>query len=388
MKLLKSISVMALAFGAALLADAQRFESDGISYVIDQPGKASVVLGDTYYSGKITIPAEAGGATVAGIGFGAFNACHGLSGVELPATIGVIGDYAFNACDSLTAINLPQSLTRVGDFAFHGCSRILDIALPESVTYIGSEAFFGCTAMRTVTVGKNVTEIGGRAFQRCTQLKTITVDPENPNYCDIDGILMSKDAKTLITFCRKNASWRGYTMPSSVTDISPFAFYGCDAMKTIELPEGLEAIGEWAFGDCSIMGTFTLPKSVTHIGANAFFGMKNCKTFYCQTIEPLPLSELRSPFGMFTDLSARTLYVPNGDAVRLYKAAPVWKEFGNIVAYLGDINGDGVVNVSDVTALVNMILGEAEYDQKACDINCDGVVNVSDVTALINTILE
>lgn len=388
MKLLKSISVMALAFGAAFSAGAQCFESDGISYVIEQPGKATVVLGDAYYTGKVVIPAEAGGAVVTGIGFGAFNACHGLSGVELPATIDVIGDYAFNACDSLTAINLPQSLTRVGDFAFHGCSRILDIALSESVTYIGSEAFFGCTAMRTVTVGKNVTEIGSRAFQRCTQLKTITVDPENPVYCDIDGILMTKDAKTLVTFCRKNASWRGYTMPPSVTNISPFAFYGCDAMKTIELPDGLLSIGEWAFGNCSIMGSFTLPTSVTHIGANAFFGMTNCKKFYCGTVEPLPLSELRSPFGMFTDLSARTLYVPNGDAVRLYKAAPVWKEFGNIVAYLGDINGDGVVNVSDVTALVNMILGEAEYDQKACDINCDGVVNVSDVTALINTILE
>ena len=53
----------------------------------------------------------------------------------------------------------------------------------------------------------------------------------------------------------------------------------------------------------------------------------------------------------------------------------------------GDINGDGVVNVSDVTALINKILGTSTYSDATCDINADGVVNVSDVTALINIIL-
>ena len=54
----------------------------------------------------------------------------------------------------------------------------------------------------------------------------------------------------------------------------------------------------------------------------------------------------------------------------------------------GDINGDGVVNVSDVTALINKILGLSDYSNTACDLNGDGVVNVSDVTDLINMILK
>ena len=53
----------------------------------------------------------------------------------------------------------------------------------------------------------------------------------------------------------------------------------------------------------------------------------------------------------------------------------------------GDVNGDGKVNVSDVTTLVNMILGVIPKDADRADINGDGKVNVSDVTALINIIL-
>ena len=53
----------------------------------------------------------------------------------------------------------------------------------------------------------------------------------------------------------------------------------------------------------------------------------------------------------------------------------------------GDINGDGIVNVSDVTALVNHILNEDYSNAEICDINGDGVVNVSDVTDLVSLML-
>ena len=54
----------------------------------------------------------------------------------------------------------------------------------------------------------------------------------------------------------------------------------------------------------------------------------------------------------------------------------------------GDVNGDGKVNVSDVSALINMIMGLTAMDQSAADVNGDGKVNVSDVSALINIILD
>ena len=54
----------------------------------------------------------------------------------------------------------------------------------------------------------------------------------------------------------------------------------------------------------------------------------------------------------------------------------------------GDVNEDGIVNVSDVTALVNRILGDLTYSDSICDVNGDGRVDVSDATAIISLILN
>lgn len=53
----------------------------------------------------------------------------------------------------------------------------------------------------------------------------------------------------------------------------------------------------------------------------------------------------------------------------------------------GDVNGNGKVDVADVTALINMILGVAETKASVADVNGNGIVDVADVTALINLIL-
>ena len=52
----------------------------------------------------------------------------------------------------------------------------------------------------------------------------------------------------------------------------------------------------------------------------------------------------------------------------------------------GDVNGDKVVTIADVTALVNVILGKSEPNE-ACDVNGDTVISIADVTALVNIIL-
>ena len=56
---------------------------------------------------------------------------------------------------------------------------------------------------------------------------------------------------------------------------------------------------------------------------------------------------------------------------------------------LGDVNGDGYVNVTDVTLLVNNLLGfeNASFVAANADLNGDNDITVTDVTALVNLIL-
>ena len=60
---------------------------------------------------------------------------------------------------------------------------------------------------------------------------------------------------------------------------------------------------------------------------------------------------------------------------------------------LGDVNRDGLINIADVTALVNIIRDKDnvqpyQYDHEAANVNEDGLINIADVKALVNIILE
>jgi len=54
---------------------------------------------------------------------------------------------------------------------------------------------------------------------------------------------------------------------------------------------------------------------------------------------------------------------------------------------LGDLNGDGTINVVDIVMLVNIILNGEEYNPVA-DLNSDGTINVVDIVTLVNIILN
>ncbi len=58
------------------------------------------------------------------------------------------------------------------------------------------------------------------------------------------------------------------------------------------------------------------------------------------------------------------------------------------LALAGDINGDGVVDVDDVSVLINSVLGDGNVTLEIGDLNDDGVIDVNDVTVLVTLIVE
>ena len=145
------------------------------------------------------------------------------------------------------------------------------IFIPNSITRISDFAFSDCAA-RWITIPSSVTNIAATAFVKCDHLKYIAVEEDNMYYKYIDGILYTKDGKTLIHYPR-NKEEEAFTLPDGVTSIGDYAFYGCNSgysyRNDITIPEGVTTIGNYAFAHSEVHSV-TIPSSVTKIGEGAF----------------------------------------------------------------------------------------------------------------------
>jgi hypothetical protein len=115
---------------------------------------------------------------------------------------------------------------------------------------------------------------------------------------------------------------------------------------------------------------------------------------YCYIAD---LSRVSSGYGQFYlddgDYSGRTLHVLQGTA-DAYGADENWYPyFGQIVEdiLMGDVNGDGEVNNSDVNSVIDIIInggGSSSGHSRAPDVNGDGEINITDINAIIHEIVQ
>ena len=187
---------------------------------------------------------------------------------------------------------------------------VTKIAIPDEyegvpVTKIADFSATNLEYVTEITIGKNVREISDWAFGNSKKVTKIGVDDNNPYICDVDGVVYTKDMKTVLFYppqrgvvTDKDENGNeiksvSYEIPEGVETIRSKAFYKCSdlkeiklpsTLKTIEekafflcdlkeiiLPDGLEVIGKDAFGFCSSLKEVTVPASVTRIDEYAFY---------------------------------------------------------------------------------------------------------------------
>jgi hypothetical protein len=100
-------------------------------------------------------------------------------------------------------------------------------------------------------------------------LEDIQVDPANKVFSSLDGVLYNKDRSTLIYYPpRRPAS--AWVVPTGVRQIAAGAFYGCERLEQVMLPENLTSIGDFAFMNCERLKELSLPVGIVSLGPNAF----------------------------------------------------------------------------------------------------------------------
>ncbi len=252
------------------------FNKDKTELIIYPPGgKAEVTISNSVTSigvgafctcnnlVSVTIP-----ASVTSIGNSAFSGCSSLTSVTIPDGVTEISRGAFSGCTSLKSITIPNSVIKISDDSFANCTSLTSITIPNSVTEIGWEAFQECTSLSSIKIPASVTSIGDSAFLRCTNLTEINIDNNNPNYCDIDGVVYNK-GKTELIICPPRGKTE-VSIPNSVTIIYDQAFYDCYNLTSIIIPDSVTSIGLSAFWGCISLTSVKIPDSVTTICWDAF----------------------------------------------------------------------------------------------------------------------
>ena len=219
---------------------------------------------DSNYIQNVTLP-----KSLTAIGRSAFENCSALENVTFPANVTTIGDSAFEGCASFTKVVLPSKLKELSYEAFRGCEKLVEVEFPAGLTTVGGNAFYYCTKLRAAELPDSVETIGGGAFRDCVNLTSFHYPASLENIENgWDGILQNCEALTTLN------------VPEGVKAIPNDTFRNCNCLVTVTLPSTLTSIGENAFAYCDALSEITIPKSVTKIASNAFYSCP-LLTVYC-----------------------------------------------------------------------------------------------------------
>ena len=343
---------------------------------------------------------------VVNIGDGAFLQCSNLKSLSIGKSVDFIGEAAFNHCssalESITVASdnpyfdsrndcnaiietrsnklvvgcrntvIPDNIVRIGLQAFYYCSALMSVELPNTLTVIEDMAFTGCSGLTSLVIPNSVTDIRYYAFSRCSGLTSVVIP---------DAVV--KLGAGAFGGC---SSLTSLEIPKYLTDIKTYTFSGL-SITSIEIPDSVVTIGMSAFAGCKQLTSATIGKSVVSIGDRGFAGCNALTTITCHAVKP-PVIEGDFCFE-YECIANATVFVP-AEAVEDYRNAPIWKRFTNIQPIAlddlpGDVNGDHEVNIADLTALIDVILGGSTIQN--VDVNNDGDVDIADVVALIDIIL-
>ena len=244
--------------------------------------------------------------------------------LALPSGITAINQYAFYRDKNLTSVTIPASVTSIGSSAFYGCSNlkkvyitdltawcnitfsgsssnplyngaelclkgepVTELVIPNDITEIKAYAFYKYESLTSVVIPASVTSIGNNAFYNCYKLAEvvnkstrITIGNDNKNgYVGYYAVAIYNGRDV---YEDRFSTENGYVIYTNGTEKVLVGYTG--TATDLVLPSDITAIRQYAFyGDKNITSV-TLPTSVTSIGSYAFSGCSNLKKVYIRDL--------------------------------------------------------------------------------------------------------
>ena len=234
---------------------------------------------DNYAFQKCQLPA---GATIPfaqfkKIGSYSFAECSNIPTTINLAAVEEIGSYAFQNCTSIESLTIGGGTIEY--YAFNGCSNLSSLTLLEGVTKIGQGNFQNLTSLTTVNIPSTVKEIGPDAFNGCENMTIPSDLPEGLETIDVRAFYNCKKLNVNI--------------PSTVTKLGQSAFGWCESLEKVVIPAGVTSLGMSTFYGCKALTTVTIPGTLLSIYSDDFG--------YCENLKEVIFEKGSEPFKIQSD---------------------------------------------------------------------------------------
>ena len=434
---------------------------DGVYYEVVSDANAVVTYRDTQYNsyaGNVVIPAT-------------------VEIEERVYNVTSVYNYAFYGSSALTSVTIGENIETIGYYAFKNCSSLTSVEIPDNVKILEYQSFMQCQSLKTVTLGSGVEHISGEAFYNCSTLTDLycraTTPPEvsssivnnyssvnlyvpaasMPQYREADywrnfkfamkesagiyyEVLNESEVKVTYRDTQYNSYKGDVEIPTTVeiegntytvVEIGDYAFYQCDSLRSVVIPEGIVKIGSYAFSECSSLSGVTVPQTVTSMGSYAFYNndaltevtihssafgnyaFRNCDklakvTFgsevsvigtdytysyifydcplqdvYCEATVPPTIKGY-----VFSNYSSVNLYVPAASMPQ-YREADYWRNFRFIAKEVDgiyyEVTSDSEVKVTYAGGGYSVVA-----DEYKGAVEIPGEVEIEDVTYLVTAV--
>ena len=330
---------------------------------------------------------------------GAFRSCNNISDITIPKSVKHLGKAAFINCKNIKNVKLSGNISKIEPNTFYNCTNLQSIIIPDKVTDIGYSAFELCTNLKHITIPENVTNIDADAFRDCYAELTIYGFADSyvetyakNNSINFDNLIKLTDNEsniTVLTGSSANLKVETIVEANKIDEINLILNNG----KVISLfdialtkngvevqPEGEITVKIPTDNETSKVYRKEADGTLTDMNAIYVDGYMVFTTdhFSIYVLAEIKGTETTTPTGTTEpEGSSSTEPFTGGNT----KPSEPTEDKG----VLGDVNGDGKVNIKDATQIQKFAakLFELTEDEiLRADVNNDSKVNVKDATVI------